>query len=402
MTLPIWTLYDVDLSTNLGVLHPLDGAKLYLQLNDTGTGNLTIHGSDNLANTIALDQYVNLTYNGNSDYGFFIEHIEYTDGDEKEIAGQVITISGPGNMALLADAVEWDWMTPGIEDVRHWGTADIITPYKTGAPVPAGMILYHLLDEAENDQTLPWNPAIHINRYCWNWPPGAAGTLQLTWDFDDVNDSSGNPWTDAIDIDLRVGTSLLDILRQFAALGYDFICSFDSGVFKLSAYPEPAGNDLTGSFYFYISGNVTKAIRIYDSTTLTNADLVEFTDPASPFVVVEDATSQLAHRRRESLLQASNATSATTATTYGTKEMAITKDPKEDNSVTVYDDPGIGGGGGSPRVFIDYNLGDKINYAFFPISSGLMILVQRIMSIQLEFPKDHIYADVTVKLETPL
>ena len=380
MTHPTWTVHAVQTATDsvIGTLHPVS-ALLYPVLNQEGTGSATIHVTDAIVSSLALDQYVNLTYNGNSDYGFFIEHIAQTDADGNEGAGQFITLSGPCNMGLLNDGIQPDYLTPGNEDVRHYGTNDITSTYG-GAPISGGKIMWHLLDDLCN---------YNLN---WRIPPrDAGGTYLLTWDFTDTLDSLGATWADTNDIDFRTGTPLLEILKQIAALGYDFNCKYLTSTknFILHAYIAPFGTDRSGSIAMQVGVNCEQSVRTQDSTQLVNSLLTEFNDPDNPFVYMQDLTSMNAHRQRMGLLQANNAASSTTATTYGNKSLATSKDPQLDIKVTVYDSIGA-------SVLSGYDLGDTVAYVNNLGYSASM----RILGIQMVFPPDRDHADVTLDIST--
>jgi hypothetical protein len=166
---PEWTLYKIDLSddttgvmvvTALAILKPLS-ARLYLKQNDPGSGDMTFLLSDPVLALMGIGNFVSLNYRGAYRGGFFVEKRELVDTTSSERAGMVVKISGRGPLALLADAIVYDFQTPGVENTRKFGSKNPLIP--GGPSVPKGEIMWRLLDEAENYQIVP----ALLTRYCW-------------------------------------------------------------------------------------------------------------------------------------------------------------------------------------------------------------------------------------------
>lgn len=390
---------DTDFQTVIGDLIAVGTRSLSPKLNDVGGGQLIVPVRGwSFWDRLDLGQFVALNY---PDYqgGFLIENIAPTDAQtSKDWAGKAITISGRGPLALLEDAMEWDWSTPDMEDVRHWGTGDTLNMYGDGgAPVTPGSILFHLLDEAQNMQTLPWPPYANMERYCWYWPADgtSGGRKLLTWDFDAVNDSNGAAWTASavapVDIDIRTGTSLLDTLKQFAKLGYDFSVDYDptAGQFTLHGYGSKLGSDLSGSVLFQVGVDCEEVSRKESMVDVRTSILTEYNN-SSPFIEVTDPTAMLRYRRREGLLEAANATTPTTATQYGQAELDGSKLTTKEISIKVSDLV-------SPQYGIDYHLADTILYN----NNFWFSQAYRITGAILEWNEDNPAADVTMQIQSP-
>lgn len=390
---PEWTLYDRDLSNaaGLAILHPID-PKLYLKQNDCGSGEMSFPLSDPILSQIQMGQLVGLNYRGDWRGGFLIEKIRLIEANSQERPGLMVGISGRGVMSLIDDGIVWDWGTPDLENTRFFGTKDVTMTYG-GAPVSKGKMLYHLLDEAENhqDDSKFVNPVGQtLDRFVWHKGGLLAGAIYLDWDFGPGKDSDGNNWTDTGDYEYRVGTSLLDVVRQIGALEYDFTITRDpaTGLFTLHAYPYRVGTDVSSTVHFRVGMDITEVSREEVGAEIKNTILVEFSDPSNPYTTVQDAASVATYRRRESLLQASNASKLSTAIKYGTSEVNSTKDPTRNIAIKVSDTP-------RPFIFIDYNLGDTISYD----NGRTAEMKYRVDGAQLSWTGDNKYADIVLEMQ---
>lgn len=378
---PQWLLYDDDFTTVLHILNGYDN-KLYLRLNDTGSGELTIPVTDAATSDIAVGQFIALNYRGAYRGGFLVENIDKTEISKEEYAGQALTISGRGPMALLDDAIVWDWNTPGTEYIRKFGTNDV-TSSDGGAPVPKGLMMYELLDEARNLHVNPYGQ--RLDRFCWRIGGTSDGTVIFDWDFDQTSDSSSVAWTDTEDMEFVVGASHLEIMRQIAELQYDFTITFASGVFTLHAYNDRIGSNLAGLCYFRSGMNCMEVKNTTYGAEVKNGILVGFSHPTVPYLDVKDDYSIIKYRRRESLLQAADANSSDTAEAFGLAELAKSKNPVKDHLIKVSDAV-------SPAAFVDYSLGDTVT-----VDAGTPETM-RIVGMELDWDKDRKYADITLEV----
>ena len=308
-----WRLIDSDLVTVLGIF-PASESHLYLALNEPGAGELKIPLLSEAAGVVASGQFAQCSYRGAVRGGFFIENISKGQADASEGAGQWVSISGRGALSLLDDAMVWDDGTSA--STRNF------------TDMTRAEILITLIDEAQARDAL----------------------VNLSYDFSATLDSDGQAWTDSETLKLTVGTSLLDVVRQFARTGIDFDIQPDAGAFVLSAYKLGKGTDKSESVYLRTGENCEEVTSDEHGDKIKNALRVAYKDG---YITVADGASITARRRREKLLDLKMAQTSSSATTIGAAEVELSKDPKKSISVKIYD--GIGA-----RAFIDYDLGDYI------------------------------------------
>jgi hypothetical protein len=308
-----WRLIDSDLETVLGIL-PASESHLYLALNEPGSGELKIPMESDLADSVGSGQFAECSYRGAVRGGFFVENISKGQADASEGAGQWVSISGRGALSLLEDAMVWDDGTTAT-------TRDFTD--KTKAE-----ILITLIDEAQ----------------------ARGGLGVLSYDFTAALDSIGETWSDSETYKLTVGSSLLDVVRQFARTGIDFDILPSAGAFVLSAYKLGKGTDKSETVYLRTGVNCEEITSDERGDKIKNALRVAYKEG---YISVSDAVSIAARRRREKLLDMKMAQTSSSATTIGAAEVELTKDPKKGISVKVYD-------GAGARAFVDYDLGDYI------------------------------------------
>jgi len=329
-----WRLYSSNLTTQLAVL-PFESSHIYLELNAPGTGELSLPLDTPAAASIAVGQFSALYYRGAFRAGFFVDNIKHVDADSGEGGGRMVSISGRGALALLEGSVIWS--TAGADTTRTF-TA------KTKA-----YILKTLIDEAQ-----------------------ARGELAtLAYNFTASLDSASVAWTDSEDYSLSVGTSLLDVAQQFAATGeFDFTITLAAGIFTLGAYSAGSGSNLTSTIYFRVGSNCEEVGRDTRSDELYNYYLVKWKDG---YATVRDATSISTYGRRTKFLSLEQAQSSASAITYAAAKLALTKDPKTNKTVAVYD-------GIKPRLFLDYDMADTISLDRFGTVTS-----DKVLGIQADF-----------------
>ena len=411
---PEWSLLKLDLSDNvggllkittLGIPKPISH-KLYLKKNDVGSGEMTFSLAEAIAANIQIGNFLSLTYRGAWRGGFLVEKRTLVDANQSENSQMAISVSGRGPMALLDDAIVYDFMTPGVENTRKFGAKNPLIP--GGPSVPKGEILYRLLDEASNYQHITGST---LRRYCWRAghlgnaadplaPP--IGEPLLTWDFTMTQDSLGNAWADLEDMEFRVGnTLLLDVLRQIAAIRevatpakwYDFtitkeVSTSTTGLFILHAYAGGIGSDLSDAIHFRVGTNCLEVSRGYTGNDVRNHILVEFSDTVNPYTHLDAFPYALAYRRREGFLQASNASTVTTAKNYGNAQLDASKNTLKDIAIKVSD-------AALPNVFLDYNIGDTVKY---DNNQGTEVK-HEVTGLQLDWVADQKFANITVEFD---
>lgn len=344
-----WVLLDTDLTARVAIL-PAAMSHLYFVLNEPGSGELKIPLESNAAALIESGQFAQASYRGGARGGFFVDNIQKMQADASEGGGKLLSISGRGGLALLEDAIVWDdGTTASTREFASMTKADI---------------LITLIDEAQ----------------------ARGGLAALTYDFSATDDSDSVAWDDSESYQLSVGTSVLDVLRQFAKTGIDFDIVYSSGSFVLSAYKNGKGTDKSETIYFRTGVNCEEVKSDERGDAIKNALRVAY---KAGNVTITDGTSITNRRRREKLLDARVAQTASSATTYGSAILANSKDPRKGISVKIYD--GVG-----PRVFLDYDLGDYIMLDVEGTETSY-----RVLGIRLDWDgKD--YSNVVVELNTLL
>lgn len=306
-------LIDTDLVTKLGIL-PVGTVTMLLQLNEPGSGETKIPLRSRAAGLLTSAQFTEVSYRGAVRGGYFIENIVKEQANSGEGEGQFVSISGRGSLALLDDAIVWDDGS-GATTRTFEGTK--------------AAVLIQLIQEAQ-----------------------LRGALQtLAYDFSETNDSDAVAWTDAENLELTVGTSLLDVVRQIAKSGIDFEMLPDgSGNFVLSAYLNGVGSNKSGSVYFRVGQNCQVVASEEAGGSIKNALKVKY---KNGFTFVSDSASITARRRREQAVNVEYAGEISSAVTFAEAELLSKKNPRKQISVQVYD-------GAGPRAFVDYVIGDTV------------------------------------------
>jgi hypothetical protein len=294
--------------------------------------------------------FVACSYRGAYRGGIFVDNIGIVEADQEEGGGRWLSMSGRGALALLEDAIVWD---DGTTAATREFTA------KTKA-----YVLKTMIDEAQ----------------------ARGGLTALAYDFTATDDSDSVAWTDSGDYSLTVGATLLDIIRQFTKTGTEFSISFAAGTFTLSAYQTEIGSDKSATVFFRTGGNCEQISRDQRGGDIANALRVAY---KSGSVTATDATSITAYRRREKALDARLAQSLTSASSYASAQLAVTKDPQLSIAVKVYD-------GVQPNLFLDYILGDYVTLDIFGAE-----YTYRVLGLQCDF--DGVaYSNVVVEMNTIL
>lgn len=343
-----WRLYGVDLTTQLAVL-PAITSHFYTEMSEPGSGELKIPLDSPAAAMVTEGMLCVNYYRGASRKSFFVDNLKIVEADSSEGAGRTLSLAGRGGLGLLEMARVFD--NGAVQSSREF----------TGMTKAA--ILLSLIAEAQ-----------------------ARGGLSvaLTSDFTATDDSASTAWTDSEEWTIPVGTTLLDVLRQFARTeGIDFDINYSGSGFVLSAYKDNGiGTNLASSVYMTIGKNCIEVTReTRGGMEVQNALQVKWRDG---YISVEDPTSIAAHGRREGFLSLEAAQSVDSATTFAAARLEQIKDPRESIVVRVYD-------GIEPYLFLDYALGDTVS-----IDSFGVVTSYRILGIQAD-TADYGYSKVTLK-----
>lgn len=306
-------LLDPNLTTVHGIL-PFQKADLFLHLNEPGSGAVETALDIVSAALVESGGFVDVNYRSGSRGGFFIENPSRAEINTQEEEGRSLQLSGRGALALLEDGIVWT-------DGSGANT-------RTFDGTQAGMLIA-LIDEAQ----------------------ARGGLLNLSCDFTDTVDSNSVAWGDDFPLELTVGTSLLDVVRQIAKTGIDFeILPDGSGNFVLSAYQGGLGSDKSETVYFRVGINCQEVGSDEAGGDIRNALLVKY---KNGYTTAQDAASITNRRRREKSVNYEHAQSSASAATLAGAELQLKKDPRKQISVKIDDGTG-------PRVFEDYVLGDTI------------------------------------------
>ncbi len=324
--------------------------KLYLQLNQLGSGETTVNRNDDAADDLEIGKFIRIVYRGAERGGFFIDNLKNRDAARGGEQAREIRASGPGVLSILEDARVW-FVSQGESNRRF--TAQNI-----------GFILDTVLTEAQARGCFP----------------------NLIWDFDTAVDSDGEAWAETHTLDLKVGDSLLDVVKNFSELGVDFKTTFNPAAdqYVLSAFESGIGSDKTNNVVFRIGLNAKRASHSEEGNLIKNAYLVEAQGAA--YSTITDPTSISAFRRREALYGAGQAPDSTQADVFANAELTLTKDPKPSYSIVVSDAQG-------PIAFQDYEIGDTVGY---DDGDGVVVSL-RVVGMMLDFDAGR-FADITVEL----
>ena len=344
-----WTLVDTDLTTVLAILPASTNSNLYLELNEPGSGNVSVPLLSASAALIESGQFVRAKYRGALRGGFFVENISRSQVNAGEGGELWTSVSGRGALSILDRAKVWtDGTNATTREFTDMTKADI---------------LITLIEEAQDRGTI----------------------TNLTYDFTATDDTDSTAWTDSETMQFSVGKSYLDVVREMAELGIDFWITVETdGTFNLSAYSDPYGTDKSETMFFRRGSNCVEVSNTETGAEIANALLIKYDGGYS---YTSDSTSITNRGRREGIVDAIDAFNSDHALTYGAARLTYLKNPKTEQDVKVYD--GIG-----TRAFIDYNLGDYITLDLSGVETS-----NRIRSMQLSWSMTE-KADVTVGLNS--
>jgi len=344
-----WTLVDTDLITVLAVLPATTNANLFMELNEPGSGNVSVPLLSTSAALIESGQFVRAKYRGALRGGFFVENISRSQVNAGEGGELWTSVSGRGALSIFDRAKVWTD-----------GTAETTRTFEN---MTKADILITLITEAQARNVL----------------------TELTYDFTDTTDSDSTAWTDSETMQFSVGKSYLDVVREMAELGIDFNITVETdGTFNLSAYSTAYGTDKSETIFFRRGSNCVEVSNTETGAEIANALLIKYDGGYS---YASDATSITNRGRREAIVDAIDAFNSDHALTYGSARLEYLKNPKTEQDVKVYD--GIG-----TRVFIDYDLGDYITLDLSGVETS-----NRVRSLQLSWDMTE-KADVTVGLNS--
>lgn len=322
------------------LLATLDGATAIAfdtQLNDVGGGGFRISRYDPKATEELLgrEHLIKIKVGGIYRFSFWAEHRELVtvDADDEE-GGEFWQISGRSAIAYLDRAAMANYSLIG-DDPQPGGKWPL---HEAGTGQSLGAMLNRCIQERLAE------------------PGSAIQFLTQNWDYD--LDSQGNIWSDTAEITVTTGDSLLDIWRQFTALGLDSRMRHD---LRLEAYVELGRHyDVasgTGTVVFRAGKHFTDTIRRSHHTNEVKSRLwvkgdgdvwAEIVDPVlegDPYV-----------RRREGVLQFGVTSDPTTLQRAGESELQARALQVEGGiSVEI-----TNRGPGDYEPYVDYDVGDWV------------------------------------------
>lgn len=325
---------------------------LYIELNEPGSGEVSIPANSPAAALLTEGQFVRAKYRGAIRGGFFVENIKKIAASNGEAGDEVWNIKGGGALVLLDDAI--------VDDDGSGAST------RSFSGMTKAAILIAMIDEAKTRGLL---------------------TTVLP-DFTATDDSESVAWTDSETLEIPVGTSLLDLTRQFAATGIDFDMNLETdGTFTFQAFKNGKGDDLSNTIFFRIGVNCEEVTDTNLGTGIKNALLLKY---RSGFARAVDNTSISSYRRREKIYNVESAQTPESASTFGAAVLSSVKDPQKSIQVRLYDGQG-------PRAFADYNVGDYVTFDKKGVEES-----RRIRGIQLEWEADDPFAHVTLTLNSTI
>lgn len=350
---PRWALYDTDLITRIAYIPALT-SRAYFEWNEPGSFELTVAENTDIADLFEIGQGINLEYRDESIYeyagggGWVIEKIEKIIVNNEEYSGRVVKILGRGFLALFDDAIVWN-------DGSGETTREITGTY--------GAIFTTLFAEAQ----------------------ARGGLSALTLNFDGTNDSGSVAWSESVTLNLQVGQSLLELLRDWFAEGLSGYIQLNGSDLDFTLYQSDWGSNYSSIYYMRIGTNAVDVTNKSESDALKNAYLVKYADG---WTQATDSTSITNYRRREDILRADVAPNVNVANTFAGVSLNDNKNPL--SSITLQVSDAV-----KPWVVWDYFIGDTIS-----VDNMGTITAHKIYGITLEFDGDSIPL-VTLDLDSP-
>lgn len=325
---------------------------LYLELNEPGSGEVSIPANSPAAALLTEGQFIRAKYRGAIRGGFFVENIKKGIAGSGEAGDEIWSVKGGGALVVLDDAI--------VDDDGSGASTRGFSNMTKAA------ILIAMINEAK-----------------------ARGLLtNVNPDFTATQDSESVAWTDSETLDIPVGTSLLDLTRQFASTGIDFDMALQTnGTFTFQAFKNGKGDDLSNTIFFRVGVNCEEVTDTNLGTGIKNALLLKY---RNGFARAVDSASVTAYRRREKIYNVESAQTPESASTFGAAVLSTVKDPQKSIQVKLYDGQG-------PRAFVDYNVGDYVTLDKKGVEES-----RRIRGIQLEWEGDDKFAHVTLTLNSTI
>jgi len=311
-------------TNEMAILEGASSAQWTDLFGDVGAGSceLSFYDAKATALNMAEGNLIQFALGGIPIFGFFSEAPILTIG---EASDSKWTLAGQSVLAYMNRAIVYP----------KGGIASPVGTHRIYSGKTFGNILKTLIDEAQARGTIP----------------------AMTYDFTSTLDSHGNAWTANVNVTIDVGTSLLDVLKKFVALGMGL--TMDPMLGLHCFLPGALGLDRTSTVIwrqgYHLAAPVDNVGSRSNATTVclvrgSNGSFVETTDPAW--------TGNAIIGRRESGLDFSAVSSDTTQMTNAGNQQ-ITLSETASRSLTVPLTHGLSSQG-LYEPYTDYNPGDTI------------------------------------------
>lgn len=313
-----------DGATQLDTLQGAYEASFLRAENEEGPGSFKINRHDPKATeaNLAADNVVRIKINGRYQTAFRIDEVEAVDASPDGGGSEELLVTGRGVLADLDRAQVYPavWPSTTAVDVSY-------------SAAHRGRILSEFIDRAQARGAIP-----HVR-----------------YDFTATEDSIFFPWTDAETDTYRVGTSLLDIAKKFAAKG-GFDIRMDP-FFRLSAF-NSKGVDRTASVVFQLGRHLglENIARRLHNTDKKSRLLVLGANSRVLEVVRPDLEADPTIGRREGFLDYSSTDDPQQLNDAGVAALDALARESEPLQITVTH----GFGPGDFEPFIDYDVGDIV------------------------------------------
>src|SRR5215472_14236806 len=293
-------------------------------LSDVGSGTVTISTEDVAAAAFTKDNVWRIYWLGNPVFAFLGTQLQDTQIQGSEVHMRVVAGNGIGQVL--------DWMKtyPGNFPQTSGGPAP--APTQTFTNSSRANIIALLLAQGKARGTLPW-----ISQYLWN----------------KTRDSMNVAWTDVHTLSVDAGTSMLELVRDYATAG-PFDWHMDNQG-RLALWNHAGANRVVQIRVAPV-GSILSAEITTDYTNLWDVVLIE--DQNKGFTEQKDNTSVSTYGRRENFNSSSTVLDSTGRADLGFSLLQQWKLPAVQKVIQI-DTAQIG-----RRPYIDYFLGDVIAAEF--------------------------------------
>lgn len=190
----------------------------------------------------------------------------------------------------------------------------------------------------------------YILKTCFDEAYNRGGLNYITYNFDAVNDSSGNPWSSTITMTFQVGVNLLDMLIGFAQAGY---IDWNMDQHTLKVYNPGTTLAAQKNVTFYRGTQIQNAPRSRSRRNLATAFLVYGDNNVN--IERTNAAAITARGRKEAFLSQGGTEDTAVLQYFADLQLSIRKLPRLAKTHSLLYPPG------SPQPWIDFTAGNYVN-----------------------------------------